>query len=160
MEKEKKEREFELADKNEKILNSQKCDSCQFVLYQAHECKENKCSSFCQRHLPQNGKCPDCGGQLFYNQILTLKINEKFKIICLNCQDVMMLKDYQSHLLKDECLSREDCIQKEFEILKQQNELLKIEFKKQNEEILLLKLEIENLKQNRSTKRENVNFFF
>ena len=100
---------FELADQNTKIPPSHKCNKCDFILYEAYECKENRCTIFCKDHLPENKKCPECDGEFLFDQKKTDFIKNKYQVNCLNCSSKMMLKDFDSHL-KEEC--KKECTQK------------------------------------------------
>ena len=100
---------FELADENTKILKAHTCEECNSILYEAYECKENRCTIFCKDHLPENKKCEICDGEFMFNQNLTDNIKNRYKVKCLNCPSKMMLKDFDSHL-EEGC--KKECSQK------------------------------------------------
>ena len=65
---------------------------------------------FCQDHLPENKKCPECGEEVFkFDEKKTENINNKYQVKCLNCPSKMILKEFDSHL-KEGC--KKECPQK------------------------------------------------
>ena len=92
---------FELADPNTKILPAHKCEACKFILFDAYRCEEH-CETYCKEHLPEDSKCKICGGSYSSNQELTNKINERYKVKCINCPEEMMLEEFQKHI-KEGC---------------------------------------------------------
>ena len=110
---------FELAE-NIKILQAHTCEKCDFILYDAYECKENRCTIFCKDHLPQNKICEICEGEFLFNQNLTNKIKNRYQVKCLKCPSKMMLKDFDSHL-KEGC--KKECPQKCGNIFSREQEL-------------------------------------
>ena len=100
---------FELVDKNTKIPPSHRCFGCEYILFDAFECKNDCGIFFCEIHLPQNKRCEECGGEFALKSILSQKIKEKYgEINCLICSEKMLLKNFEIHL-KEGC--KKDCTQ-------------------------------------------------
>ena len=113
---------FELADENTNILLPHKCSKCDFILYDAYECKDNRCTIFCKDHLPENKKCEICDGEFLFNQNLTDNIKNRYPVKCLDCPSKMMLKDFDSHL-KEGC--KKECTQKCGQLFSSEEEMKK-----------------------------------
>ena len=118
----KKMKRFELADENTKIPPSMKCNKCDYILYEAYECKENRCTIFCKDHLPENTKCEICDGEFLFDQKKTEIIKNRYQVKCLNCPSKMMLKDFDSHL-KEGC--KKECSQKCGQLFSTEEEMRK-----------------------------------
>ena len=112
---------FELTDENTKILKAHTCEKCDYILYEAYECKE-KCTVFCKDHLPENKKCEICDGEFLFDQIKTESIKNRYEVKCSNCPSKMMLKDFDSHL-KEGC--KKECTQKCGQLFSTEEEMKK-----------------------------------
>ena len=93
--KERKLKRFGLADEKTKTLKPHICEKCDFILYEAYECKENRCTVFC---IFQKTKNVQNVGEFLFDQKKTENIKNRYEVKCLNCPSKMMLKDFDSHL--------------------------------------------------------------
>ena len=87
---------FELADSKQKILKGHLCSECDFILLDAHSCK-NRCEQFCKNHFPQNRKCQGCGEEFLPNQEINRIINEKYKMRCIECKEKLKPSEMEQH---------------------------------------------------------------